>query len=79
MTILVKDRKNLQKKLLQNNIDSNQVHFRNDRYTVFKEFWEGKIFPNMDAIEDDYLVLPLHTKVREDHVLKICEIINEGW
>ena len=29
-------------------IESNQVHFRNDKYSIFKKFVEGKKFKNMD-------------------------------
>jgi len=33
----------------------------------------------MDAIEDKYLVLPLHTKMSEADVDRICETIRSGW
>ncbi len=78
-TIIVKDRYKLQEKLRDNNIESNQVHFRNDRYSIFKEFTDGKVFPNMDKIEDDYLVLPLHTKMTVEDVRKVCSVIKSGW
>ena len=55
------------------------MHFRNDRYTIFKNFTDGLEFPNMDKIEDDYLVLPLHHKMTTDDVNRVCETINEGW
>jgi perosamine synthetase len=78
-TIIVEDRFTLQKKLRDNGIESNQVHFRNDRYTVFKEFTDGKIFPNMDKVEENYLVLPLHTKMNDADVRRICDVIKSGW
>jgi dTDP-4-amino-4,6-dideoxygalactose transaminase len=79
-TIKIKERKNLQFKLRSKNIESNQVHFRNDRYSVFKGSSNlGSEFPNMDAIQDDYLVLPLHTKMNELDVERICGEINSGW
>lgn len=78
-TIIVEDRYKLQEKLRDNNIESNQVHFRNDRYSIFKEFTDGKVFPNMDKIEDDYLVLPLHTKMTVEDVRKVCSVIKSGW
>ena len=37
-----------------------------------------KDLPNMDLIEDSYLVLPLHHKMTVNDCLKICKIINEG-
>jgi perosamine synthetase len=78
-TIIVEDRFTLQKKLRDNGIESNQVHFRNDRYSVFKEFTDGKIFPNMDKIEENYLVLPLHTKMNEADIRRVCKVIKSGW
>ncbi|MFL0778321.1 MAG: DegT/DnrJ/EryC1/StrS family aminotransferase [Prochlorococcus sp.] len=78
-TVKVKNRYKLQEKLRANNIESNQVHFRNDRYSIFKEFTVGKIFPNMDKVENEYLVLPLHTMMTEDDVKRVCSIIKSGW
>ena len=78
-TVLVEDRYTLQQKLRENGIESNQVHFRNDRYSIFNEFTEGKSFPNMDKLEDNYLVLPLHTKMGKDDVKRVCKIIKVGW
>jgi perosamine synthetase len=78
-TVIVEDRYTLQEKLRDNNIESNQVHFRNDRYTIFKEFTDGKFFPNMDKVEDEYLVLPLHTKMTADDVKRVCSVIKSGW
>ena len=78
-TIYVDDRFDLQTKLAENKIESNQMHFRNDRYTIFEKFTKGVEFPNMDKVEDNYLVLPLHHKMTSDDVDRVCEVINEGW
>jgi perosamine synthetase len=78
-TVIVEERYKLQEKLRDNNIESNQVHFRNDRYSIFKEFTNGKVFPNMDKIEDDYLVLPLHTKMTVEDARRVCRVIKSGW
>ena len=78
-TVIVEERFTLQKKLRDNGIESNQVHFRNDRYSIFKEFSDGKVFPNMDKVEDNYLVLPLHTKMTLADVKKVCKVIKLGW
>ena len=78
-TIIVEDRYRLQKKLRENNIESNQVHFRNDRYSIFEEFTTGKVFPKMDQIEEKYLVLPLHTMMNESDVRRVCSVIKSGW
>jgi perosamine synthetase len=77
-TILVENRKQLWQKLREHKIESAQVHYRNDRYSIFGGRVEGR-FPNMDAVEDKYLVLPLHTKMCEDDVMRICDVINSGW
>jgi perosamine synthetase len=78
-TVIVEDRFTLQKKLRNNGIESNQVHFRNDRYSIFKEFTHGKFFPNMDKVEENYLVLPLHTKMTVSDVKRVCDVIKAGW
>jgi dTDP-4-amino-4,6-dideoxygalactose transaminase len=77
-TIQIQDRKGLWQKLRDNNIESSQVHYRNDRYSIFGEQVEGR-FPNMDAVEDKYLVLPLHTKMNIADVKRICDTIKQGW
>ncbi len=70
----------MQKLLRENRIESNQVHFRNDKYSIFQDYSNAKSeFPNMDEIEDEYLVLPLHTKMNENDVDRICEVIKNGW
>jgi dTDP-4-amino-4,6-dideoxygalactose transaminase len=79
-TIRIKNRRDLQKLLRENRIESNQVHFRNDKYSIFQNYSNAKSeFPNMDQIEDEYLVLPLHTKMNENDVDRICEVIKNGW
>lgn len=76
-TVLAKDRANLQRKLRDHRIESNQVHYRNDRYTVFRE--SRGHFPNMDAVEDEYLVLPLHTRMTTEDVERVLTVIRSGW
>jgi dTDP-4-amino-4,6-dideoxygalactose transaminase len=63
--------------LRENGIESGQTHYRNDRYSVFG--CQDSYFPNMDSIDDHYLILPLHTKVREEDVDRICDLIKRGW
>ncbi len=76
-TIALKQKDYLQKKLKIRNIETNQVHFRNDKYSIFKKFAKNKSFPNMDSIEDNYLVLPLHHKISTSDVRYICNLINK--
>lgn len=75
-TILVERRVECQLKLRSRRIESGQTHYRNDRYTVFGCNEE---FPAMDSIDDQYLILPLHTRVSLDDVDHICEVLKEGW
>jgi len=76
-TVIAEKRVDLQKKLREYHIESNQVHYRNDRYSIFGG--RRNNLPNMDAIEDKYLVLPLHTKISEEDIYKVCEVIKSGW
>lgn len=76
-TVTVENRDGLSKKLRENNIESAQVHYRNDRYTIFGG--RKDTYPNMDAIEDKYLVMPLHTKMSIEDVERICGLIRQGW
>lgn len=75
-TVTVENRQELQLKLRKNKIESGQTHYRNDRYSIFPI--EGN-YPGMDSIDDKYLVLPLHTKMNERDVIRICEVIKQGW
>ena len=76
-TVLAEDRLGLQKMLRANGVESGQTHYRNDRYSVFG--CKGQEFPGMDSIDDKYLILPLHTKVTEEDVDRICDLIKRGW
>ena len=76
-TVLVDQRAQLQAKLREAGIESSQVHYRNDRYSIFGG--RRKDFPNMDALEDRYLVLPLHTKMSIADVERICGVLRSGW
>jgi len=75
-TIISEEKDRIQKKLREKKIESNQVHFRNDKYSIFKNFVKGKIFPNMDYIEDKYLVLPNHHKITEKKAKYIAQTID---
>jgi len=75
-TIRVERRMDCQLKLRSRRIESGQTHFRNDRYSIFGCSEE---FPGMDAIDDNYLILPLHTKMSLADVDRICDVLREGW
>jgi dTDP-4-amino-4,6-dideoxygalactose transaminase len=76
-TVIAERRGDLQQKLYENRIESNQVHYRNDRYTVLGG--RRSDLPNMDAIEDKYVVLPLHTKMSVEDAERVCHVIRAGW
>jgi dTDP-4-amino-4,6-dideoxygalactose transaminase len=70
---LTKKRDELINRLKQNGISSGTHHYRNDKYSVFG----GKQnLPNMDRIEKEFLLLPLHHGVKVSDVQNICKIIN---
>lgn len=74
ITILVPDALKLRDYLFGFGIESGQVHFRNDRYTVFGG--RNNNLPNMDMIENCYLVLPLHTHMSTDDVKRVCGAVK---
>lgn len=76
-TIALKEKDYLQKKLREKNIETNQVHFRNDKYSIFKKFAKNIKFPNMDFLENKYLVLPVHTKMNFLDAEYIADQINK--
>ncbi len=76
-TVEVERRVDFMKKLREYKIETGQVHYRNDRYTIFGG--RRNDLPNMDAIEDKYMVLPLHTKMTEEDVDYIAKVIKSGW
>lgn len=77
MTVLVDRREDFRRMLATHNIESDQVHYRNDRYSIFKEF-RGE-FPNMDAIDGKYLCLPMHMSLSIADVERVCGAIRSGW
>jgi perosamine synthetase len=76
-TLMVENRCGLQTKLRESGIESAQVHYRNDRYTIFGG--RRPDYPNMDATEDRYLVVPLHTRMSLEDAERVCAVIRSGW
>lgn len=76
-TALVDRRQEFMNKLRDRKIESGQVHYRNDRYTVLGGRRDD--LPNMDAIEENYIVLPMHMHMNEKDVDYICQVIRSGW
>ena len=79
-TIVVKEKRiQLQNYLRKFNIETNQVHFRNDRYSIFKKHIKKNDYPNMDLIEDNYLVIPLNPKITSNDAKYISKKINNFY
>jgi perosamine synthetase len=76
-TALVDKRQDFMNKLRDRKVESGQVHYRNDRYSVLG----GRRFdlPQMDAIEENYIVLPLHMHMTEEDVEYVCKVVKSGW
>jgi len=75
ITILTDKRLELMKYLRENNVESGQVHYRNDRYSIFRTKRDS--LPMMNKLEDKYLVLPLHMAMKEEQVDLICDIVSK--
>lgn len=79
VTVIVdRDLDSLRQKLRDNLIESNPVHYRNDRYSVFGSSASGDA-PVMDSIEGRYLCLPIHMSMELEDVRRVCALIKEGW
>jgi len=76
-TIITNKKNYLQKNLRLAKIETNQVHFRNDRYSIFKKFIKKNKFPNMNSIEKKYLVLPIHTKMTISDAHHVANMVNK--
>jgi perosamine synthetase len=63
------DYKGLKEKMEKAGFEIGQHHFRNDRYTIFKEFKSD--CPIMDELEDKYFFVPYHHGVTEEDARKI--------
>ena len=81
MTALVENRTRLKDHLRERRIEADPVHYRNDRYTLFRSDPNTRIstYPNMDAIDQQYLCLPLHTQMDETMAGRVIDAIREGW
>ena len=76
-TIISRKKDLIQKKLREKRVETNQVHFRNDKYSIFKNFVKGKKYPNMDYAENKYLAIPVHHKVSKQKAKYIADLINK--
>lgn len=78
LTLLCQGKKNqLMEYLRSKKVESAQVHYRNDRYSVFASYVEDRVFENMNALDNEYLVLPLHTRMTPEDGLRIGTLVRE--
>ena len=66
---------NLMNHLRKNRIESAQVHYRNDRYSVFGE--QKRRFKNMEDLERSYLVVPMYPQMLNGEIDLISNKILE--
>lgn len=76
-TAIVEKRMDFMNYLREHKIESSQVHYRNDRYSVLGGRRDD--LPNMDAVEDKYIVLPLNNHLTVAQIEFVCETIRKGW
>ncbi len=76
-TIITNKKDYVQKELRKLNIEANQVHFRNDKYSIFKKFINNSKFKNMQNLENKYLVLPCHTNMTLSQAKFIAKSVNQ--
>lgn len=77
MTVLVEDRERLIDYLTQNDIETSPLHYRNDRYTIFKKYKND--CPIMDKLEDKILCLPLHMNLEDNDVYQVVATIKKFY
>lgn len=75
--LLVENREGFMKKLKENGIESSLVHLRCDTYTIFGG--KKQDLPNMNALEEKYISIPLHNELSEDDVGCVIKTIRSGW
>lgn len=76
-TAIVENRVDFMKYLREKKIESGQVHYRNDRYTVLGGRRDD--LPHMDSIEEKYIVLPLNNHLTVAQIEYVCDTIRKGW
>jgi dTDP-4-amino-4,6-dideoxygalactose transaminase len=73
--MFVEQRDELAEFLLDEGVDNNLIHLRNDIFHVFGgKRWD---LPTMNRLEPQYLYLPLNNKITEEDVYYVCEKVNK--
>ena len=76
--ILAQNKNDLQRKLYEHGIDSNPIHYRNDKVKLFARY-KNSYLPNTERLSKEMLCLPIGFWVSIEEVERICEIIKGGW
>lgn len=77
-TILLPDqilRDKFKSYMLSKDIQVNQVHKRNDHYTVFRPFNNGPL-PGVDEFADRMICIPVHSNLSRQDLIKITDAAN---
>lgn len=69
---LTEDYDGLKKRCADEGIEMGQHHYRNDKYTIFKQFKND--CPTMDLLENKYFFVPYHHEVTEEDAHNIGAI-----
>ena len=75
-TILLEKKDFLQKKLREKGIETNQVHFRNDKYSVYKEFAGKEHLKGCDEFCSKMTNIPVGWWLTEEDRVKIVNVVN---
>lgn len=67
-------RAELIKFMKEHGVHTGDYHYRNDKYTIFGG---RRVLPNMDRLESQYLLLPLHHGVSVREVRNICLLLEQ--
>jgi perosamine synthetase len=76
VTVSVANAQSLRVHLASSGIESSPVHYRNDRYVIFRD--SQRSLPNLDAIENRYLCLPLHDHLSLNDIERVCDSVD-SW
>jgi dTDP-4-amino-4,6-dideoxygalactose transaminase len=77
-TIITTEMTRVTQALKAGGIEHGPVHYRNDRYSLFKERARIGSTVGMDSVDGRYLCVPLHCKVTPEDVSRICDIIKSA-
>jgi len=75
-TIMTENREKLKKYLLENNIHSDVVHVRNDKYSVCKQFLSQEPLKGVDKFCNEMICIPVGWWLIEKELKHIADVLN---